>query len=219
MNKTVHYIEEYNIERRLITAGDDDESLGVYSLDLGKMIIPEKFDCIIYNKHIIDCEAKYTCESRYFDYSGKEIAIFEGYDYVNEESDGLLYVHKGGKAGFIDWGGNVIIPPILDRGADFGLYKKGYMITGKDKRKGLTRVSGEVILPEIYSDIHIYGDILIASERNKNNWCIKDTLFTLDGRPLLKGPYRHMTIDNKRHTLSFESPLGQEFCQITHNGG
>ena len=211
------YIEDYNIEHRLITAGDNEDSIGVYSVDLGKMIIPEEFDCIDYNKHMISCEPFGMClTERYFDYSGKEI-FFEGYDYVSEASDGLLYTHKDRKTGLIDWEGNVIVPPILESNSDFALYNKGYMITGRDKRKGMARVSGEAILPEIYSDIHVYGDILVASERISGNWCIRDTLFALDGQPLLKGPYRHITIDGKRGTLSFESPLGHEYCRITRN--
>ena len=211
------YVEDYNIECRLITAGDNEDRLGVYSVDLGKMIIPKEFDCIDYDEHMISCEPLGICfMDRYFDYSGKEI-FFEGYDYVSEASDGLLNTHKDGKAGIIDWNGNVIVPPILENGTDFALYKKGYMITGKKKRKGLARVSGEAILPEIYANIRFYGDILVASEQNKNNWCIRDTLFTLDGRPLLQGPYRRISIDEKRGTLSFESPLGHEYCRITRN--
>lgn len=211
------YIDDYNVEHRLITAGDYEDDLGVYSIDLGKMIISGDFDCIDYGEHMISCEPFGSSSwKRYFDYSGKEI-FFEGYDCVFELSGGLLCAYKDRKSGLIDLEGNVILPPISGGMSVLTNYNKGYVVTGIDNRKGLSRVSGEVILPEIYSDIRFYGDILVASERIEGNRCIRDTLFTLDGRPLLKGPYRHINIDEKSNTLSFESPLGHEYCKIIRN--
>jgi len=127
------YIEGYDPEHRLITVGEDDETLGVYSLEQKRMIIPAEYDCIDYSESFIDCEIQYTARSRLFDYSGNEI-FFQDYDSVYD-SKGNLNVWKDGKAGIIDKNGQVIIPPVLRNGLDVNAeyYMKGYMIDRRNR--------------------------------------------------------------------------------------
>ena len=200
------YIKEYDKEHRLITAGNYRDEVGVYSVDQRKMIIPVEFDCVDYDDHMISCES-ISGKERYFDYDGKEM-FFDEYDYVYEV-DGLLHVRKDGKVGVIDWNKNVLIPPVLENGLDFHLdyYKKGYLISGSTKLKGLKKTSGETILPEVYSELSLHENYVVASMRTETNWCVKDTLFLLDGTPLMEGPYRHIYI-GEGESLTAETPQG-----------
>ena len=209
------YIEEYDPERRLITAGDSEDDLGVFSVDLGKMIIPKVFDCISYSDHMITCEEQYKCTDRFFDYTGKEL-FFPGYECVSEYG-GLLHYRKDGKTGVHDWEGHEIIPPVLNSGlqSEIELYQKGYVIkSSAPGLKGLSRITGEELIPEIYSEISVHGDLVVCSKRTDTNWCICDSLFTLNGEKVLEGAYRRIYIDDGTKTLTVETPLGEEFCSI-----
>ncbi|MEA5143534.1 MAG: WG repeat-containing protein [Oscillibacter sp.] len=204
------YFEAYNSEHRLLSVGKHEDALGVFSLDEQRMIIPEEYDCIDYDEKFISCEVAYTCAERYFDYSGNELDFSE-YDRVFE-SNGLLCVKKGEKHGYIEIDGTVIVPLILSTfvNNDLELYKKGYIVTGERKLKGLATVAGEEILPQKYSEISVHDDFIIASERTDANWCICDTLFDFSGKPILKGAYRHMYYDKNDQTLTVETPYGTE---------
>ena len=184
--------------------------LGVFSLDEQRMIIPEEYDCIDYDEKFISCEVAYTCAERYFDYSGNELDFSE-YDRVFE-SNGLLCVRKGKNHGYIEIDGTVVVPLILSTfvNNDLELYKKGYIVTGERKLKGLATVAGEEILPQKYSEISVHDDFIIASERTDTNWCICDTLYDFGGKPILKGAYRHMYYDKNDQTLTVETPYGTE---------
>ncbi len=208
------YIEAYDPKHRLVTAGESEDDLGVYSVELGRMITPTEYDCIDYGDRMISCEIKYTCKEKYYDYDGNELP-FSDYDSVFEDK-GLLKVWKDGKLGVIDWDGNILVPFILENGVDFHLdyYHKGYYITGSRKLKGLSRTDGTVILPEIYTDIYLRGDLVIASLRTSTNWCIKDTLFTIDGVLLMEGPYRRMHIGDDG-MLDVETPQGKRYYKIS----
>lgn len=209
------YIEEYDTEHRLITAGENEDALGVYSVDLQQWIIAGEYDCVDYDEHIIRCEVARTCTERYFDYTGKEL-LFPEYDRVYA-ADGVLKVWKNGKSGAIDLDGNIIVPLVFENGMDYNFqyYRKGILITGKRNLQGLSKVDGTVILPEKFTNIYMRDKFVIASKRTDTNWCICDSLYTVDGICLLEGPYRHISIDDEKGTLTFETPLGLEFCKIT----
>ncbi len=72
------YIEAYDPKHRLITAGESRDDLGVYSVNLGRMIIPEEFDCIDYGDKMISCEIRYTGKEKYYDYDGNELPFVSG---------------------------------------------------------------------------------------------------------------------------------------------
>ena len=136
---------------------------------------------------------------------------FSEYDRVFE-SNGLLCVRKGKNHGYIEIDGTVVVPLILSTfvNNDLELYKKGYIVTGERKLKGLATVAGEEILPQKYSEISVHDDFIIASERTDTNWCICDTLYDFGGKPILKGAYRHMYYDKNDQTLTVETPYGTE---------
>ena len=209
------YFDSYHAEHRLLTVGDHEDALGVYSLDRQEWIIPVEYDYVSYGEHMISCEIAYTCKDRYFDYSGKELDFSE-YESVHEEENGLLWAKKNEKIGYIKTDGTEVVPFILQSsfGADIELYKKGYLITGERKKKGFATVGGREILPEKYSEINVYKDFLIASERNDCNWCIRDTLFDYEGRQLLPGPYRNICFDKDTGEMSARTPFGRECFEL-----
>ncbi len=208
------YIDGYDPEHHLITVGEDDATLGVYSLEQERMIIPAEYDYIDYSESFIDCETKYKSKSRLFDYLGNEI-FFQDYDSVFELKD-YLNVWKDGKAGIIDKKGQVIIPPVLRSGLsiDVEYYMKGYLITGTQRTYGLSSTDGRTIIPHIYSDIYFKENFIIASEQNDRNWHLRDSLYTIDGKLLLSGVQRNIAFNEKDHTLTMETPLGILYCRI-----
>ena len=211
------YIEAYDEEHRLVSAGDDGDSLGVYSIDKKEMIVPPKYDSIDYGKTMISCELAYTVQDEYYDYCGNKLDFGE-YDRVYEIDDGLG-VWKDGRNGLIDFEGRVIIPPILSNGSYKNEYLRGFVVTGKEKKEplGLKTLSGEIIVPEEYSDIRIFDHYIKAMRKNSTNWHIYDHLFTLDGKPLLGGPYRSAYCESKKNTFAIETPLGKEYYTILKN--
>ena len=208
------YIEAYDSKHQLVTAGDNENALGVYSIDLGRMLISDEYDSIDYYDHIISCELATTCKERYFDYSGKEL-IFDEYDRVYE-ADGILKVWKDGKSGAIDFDGNILVPPVLENGMEdpFRYYHEGIIVTGKRKLQGLATVNGVEILPKVFTEIYLRGDFVIASKCTDSNRCINDTLYTTDGKVILAGLQRNMQLNPKMKRLTRETPNGMEVLEI-----
>ncbi len=203
------FFEAYDEKHQLLTVGEHEDALGVYSLELQKMIIPPEYDSIDYGDRIISCEIPYTARERYFNYAGEELD-FSQYDSVSE-FEGLLRTWKDQKCGFIEFDGTVVIPNILQGGMGsdcLALYRKGYVITGEYKSYGLVTVDGREILPQKYAEIIAYDDFIIASERLEGNWCIRDTLYNYDGTPILQGTYRNMQFDQRKRELSAQTPYG-----------
>lgn len=212
------FFEAYDAEHRMITVGENEDTLGVYSVDRQKMIIPAEYDCIDYGKNMISCEIQYTIKERYFDYNGNEFDFSE-YDRVSEEN-GLLRTWKNRKYGYMELDGTVVVPNILGGFAFdcLALYQKGYVITSENEREGLATADGREILPPKYAQIVTYDDFLIASERISGNWCIRDTLYAYDGTPILRGPYRGMHYHRDERELTAETPYGIEHFQLISEG-
>ena len=205
------FFEAYDEKHRLITVGEHEDALGVYSLDLQKMIIPAEYDCIDYDDYIISCEIQYTAKQRYFNYAGEELD-FSQYDSVSEH-EGLLLTWKDQKCGFIKLDGTVVIPNILQGGMSsdcLKLYRKGYVISGEYQKLGVSTLDGRIIVPEEYTQITAHDSFVIASNRISGNWCIGDTLYAYDGTPILSGPYRKMLYHRDSHQLTVETPYGIE---------
>ncbi len=205
------FFEAYDEKHRLLTVGEDEDTLGVYSLELQKMIIPAEYDCIDYGDHIISCEIKYTAKERYFNYAAEELD-FSQYDSVSEY-EGLLRTWKNQKCGFIELDGTVVIPNILQGGLSsdcLTLYRKGYVISGEYQKLGVSTLDGRIIVPEEYTEIAAKDNFIIASNRISGNWCICDTLYAYDGTPILSGPYRKMLYHSDSQQLTAETPYGIE---------
>lgn len=217
VNPKFDYFEEYNEKHRMLTVSEQGSALRVYSMDRQEMILPAEydFDCVDYGETIISCELQDTCKDLYFDYSGKELDFSE-YDFVHE-SEGMICVVKGQKQGYITLDGTEIVPTILPVG--FGddalkLYRRGYILTESNKLYGLSSVSGERVLPQKFAEITPHEQFVIASERTDGNWCVRDTLYGYDGKPIMEGPYRHMCFDEEQQELTVETPWGTEYYQL-----
>lgn len=178
------HIEAYNPQHRLITTGKDGDNLGVYSIDLGRMIIPTEFDYVKYCEDMICCEIQYTCNDKCFDYNGVELD--------------LNHYDSSDKA----------------KGQGIDCHKKEYMITEKQHMYGLSKASGEVILPEIFNRIIFRGNFAIAHCNSSSNDQFYDTLYTLNGDAVLSGLYRSMDINSNVKPMPVETPTGLEFLAI-----
>ena len=209
------FFEAYDEKHQLLTVGEDEDSLGVFSLELKKMIIPAEYDCIDYDDHIISCEIRFTAKDRYFNYAGEELD-FSQYDSVSE-CDGLLRTWKDQKCGFIELDGTVVIPNILQGGLSSDclmLYRKGYVISGEYQKLGVSTLDGRIIVPQEYTEITARDNFIIASNRISGNWCICDTLYAYDGTPILSGPYRKMLYHSDSQQLTAETPYGIEHLAV-----
>ena len=213
------FFEAYDEKHRLLTVGENEDALGVYSLELQKMIIPAEYDCIDYDDHIISCEIQNTARMRYFNYAGEELD-FSQYDSVSE-FEGLLRTWKDQKCGFIELDGTVVIPNILQGGLSsdcLKLYRKGYVISGEHQKLGVSTLDGRIIVPEEYTDIKAQDNFIIASNRIPGDWCICDTLYAYDGTPILSGPYRKMRYHSDSQQLTAETPYGIEYFGVIGGG-
>ena len=134
-------------------------------------------------------------------------------------------VRKDGKDGLISRDGKIIIPPQPTREMLFermlnmnmaGSYERSCYITCTEDLKGLSKTTGEIVLPQIYSEIRFCRDLIVAAIKNTSNWNIKNSLFTSEGEPLLEGAFRNIRINEKDNTLTVETPEGIEHCVIEH---
>lgn len=208
------YVDGYDEKHMLVSAGEDEDSLGVYSVEKCRFIIDQEYDCIDYDDAFMSCEIKYTAKERYFDYEGNEIDFSE-YERIFEYH-GELHAYKNGKAGVLDINRNIKIPFVMAGAmdSDIELYKKGYVLSGTPKCRGLSKLSGEVIIPEMYTEVVPYKDCILASKNMDGNWCIWDYLYTYEGNVILAGMYRNIYYDRKEDLLSFETPTGKEYAKI-----
>ena len=78
----------------------------------------------------------------------------------------------------------------------------------------MKKVTGKIILPELYTAIKVVDDFIIASEQIDGNFRIRDTLFNIEGEAILEGAYRRIGIDSYDSTIIFETPSGMEHCNI-----
>ena len=211
------YIDGIDEEHGLITAGADEDNLGVYSLEAGEMVIPVEFDYVCYQDNIIECEESYSSKCKYYNYQFEELS-FEGYTIVHEQG-GIINAWKNGKSCVMDLEGNELVPPVMENGTDYSrnLYERGYYISGSETLKGLKNISGEIIIPERYASIHVYGDYVKASDNMKGNWNIKDTLYDISGNILLDGAYRNMHFEREKNEFTVETQEGVEYCIVETN--
>ncbi|WHH58147.1 WG repeat-containing protein [Petroclostridium sp. X23] len=90
--------------------------------------------------------------------------VIKGYDYyfVGNFSDGLMAFEEkeGGKTGYINEQGEIIIPPQFSWGDEFenGLAVINLSDNYYDKKSGLINKKGEFIIKPEYSDIRILGE-------------------------------------------------------------
>lgn len=209
------FFEAYDEKHRLLTVGEGEDTLGVYSLELQKMMIPAEYDCIDYDDHIISCEIQHTARERYFNYAGEELD-FSQYDSVSE-FEGFLRTWKDQKCGLIEFDGTVVIPNILQGGMSsdcLKLYRKGYVISGEYQKLGVSTLDGRIIVPEEYTEIVARDNFIIASKRISGNWCIRAALYAYDGTPILSGPYREMLYHSDSRQLTAQTPYGIEHFEV-----
>ncbi len=208
-----NYIDEYNKEHNLITAGDHEYAQGVFSLDENRYIIPPKYDCVDYDDHIINCEISYTCGEEHFNYQGEKLD-FPDYDHVFE-SNGYFKVLKNGKCGAVDFEGNIIVPLVYNHPYEVNvdLYNEGIVITSSDNREGLS-VKGKEILPSVYDKVCVTGEMAIVTEVSVSGHKAKEKLITLDGEMLLDGCFKIISYYEEEKKIVIKTPFGKEFLRI-----
>ena len=115
--------------------------------------------CIDFEEDLISAEIALTGNEVYFDYDGDELS-FGDYERVYESYNkpGYLTGWKDGKCALLKMDGTVLVPLSDNNGNNFDYYEQGLLITGSKERLGLSRISGEVILPKRYSKITVRND-------------------------------------------------------------
>jgi len=92
-------------------------------------------------------KGKSLCDDGFIDKTGKEILPVGLYDGVGDFSDGLAWVSKGDKSGFIDKTGKVVIQIIYDGVKDFS---EGLAAVSKNYKWGYIDKTGKVVVPLEY---------------------------------------------------------------------
>ena len=78
--------------------------------------------------------------------------------------EGLAIIEMGGKQGFIDKQGNVIIQPIYDW---VGYFKNGLALVRKNKKSGYVDKAGKVIVPIDYDKLGEFHEGLAMAMRDE----------------------------------------------------
>jgi hypothetical protein len=106
------------------------------------------------------------------------------YDDIEDYSEGLARIEKGGLFGFIDTLENIVIPMQYQKAENF---KNGVAKVTKDNKLGIIDKTGKVILPLEYDDIDITDvNTFIVEKRDKYG------LFDRQGKELLPFNYVYL---------------------------
>ena len=183
------YICEYDPQRRMITAGNNEYEMGAYSVELQRFITPVEFGDIDYYEHYMVCECSDSLRYRCFDYNGREILFDEQYRFTGEQ-DGLIKVTKEDLEGLIDLQGNTVLPTTIGdkRIVNTRYYRYGFLESGSCwQRPGLITLEGQQVLPERSWSIYMPDPSLILCCQTKAGEYSALSLYSSDGKQLLQG--------------------------------
>ena len=79
-----------------------------------------------------------------------KVVVPPGYDTIGEFSDGLAFVWKNGKVGYIDKTGKEVVPPQYSLQGDFC---EGFAVVQKDDKWSFIDKTGKEIVPFIYDAV------------------------------------------------------------------
>jgi hypothetical protein len=96
----------------------------------------------------------------------------KNFDYVDECICSVSKVKKGGKVGYVDINGNIIIPLEYDEGLTFN---EGYSAVRKGEKWAYLDSAGKVITGFIYVDAMGFAEGLAPAKKN-SGWGFVDTL-------------------------------------------
>ena len=211
-------IYEYDKKHGLIAYfvdWDKGHQVGVARVDNGEVIIPDKYCYISFEDNYIECEMDFRDEDGnlydYYDYDGNKLpgekciggwSCDGGYGKWNSDH----------KCGAVDKDNNVIVPFIFEESSHIDYYLRGFVVTGKKGKYGVTTRDGKTILSENYRGITIKNDFIIALCEKDGSWEVIDELYTLDGTPIFTDIYRRVYIDGDK--LTRETPFGIEHYKI-----
>ena len=151
--------------------------------------------------------------NEYYDYDGNKISN-ETCIHRWKCEGGYGSWNKDQKCGAVDKDNNIIVPFDFYESCHIDYFLRGFVVTGKKGKYGVTTRDGKVLLPEKYQRITIEKDFIIATYNNENNWNVIDELYTLDGTPVFTDTYRRVCIDGDKFTR--ETPFGLEHYKIAH---
>ena len=111
------------------------------------------------------CGGWFVWENWGKDYSLEGLAkAVVSYDYINHFYEGLAYVEKDGKYGFIDKTGKEIIPCIYDY---VSYFNEGLSKVKKDGKYGFIDKTGKVVIPCIYDDdVSFFDEEFLCKEKD-----------------------------------------------------
>lgn len=124
---------------------------------------------------------------------------YDGYDYIGTYSDnGWCSFYSGGKYGYMDREGNVVLPPTYYRAGTFS--EKGLAIAGDDYFHGLGIINekGEYVVEPEYEDIRYDSDIDCYFTRNSDG----NGLIDSEGNILLECNNRSLKYFPKAHIFA-----------------
>lgn len=171
------FIEAYNKDHRLITAGEDDDHLGVFSVDLDRFILQGIYDCIDYEEGYIECELSYSAEYEYYSYDGKRIKTPENAKYHHEPEcrNGLRTVEEGRLCGLETVSGERILDAKYER-----MYFKNDMVLARESngsgwsiRDVLVDYNGEILVQGKYRNMIFSKDeryITVETPKGMEKW-------------------------------------------------
>lgn len=109
----------------------------------------------------------------------KQLQIACEYDNVGGFNDGLCWVKKNDRMGFINCNGTIVIPVKYDFCASN--FYNGYVTIRKEDKWGILDKKGKIVLPFIYDGIIYYDGELAIVEKDKKCAIVKNDLTFLVG--------------------------------------
>jgi hypothetical protein len=108
------------------------------------------------------------------------------YDFVDEFSEGLAVVERGGKLGFINQAGDLVIGTKYDKGCVCG-FSEGFAVIKRNDKWGFVDKNGNEVVPPQYEKASSFKNGLAVVRKNE-----KDGMIDKSGRVVIPFKYEHL---------------------------
>ena len=217
------FIDRYDRNHRMIAAGDKPRCLGVYSLEHGKAVISPQYVAVFFQEQFISCR-KWSHNAMDMDYYSYDGTLLTSEGCIRESNqDGLLELWKGDTVQLVRTDGTPVTAPGYTNRVPWKRenIQKGYYIfrSGEPEMQGVSAMDGTVLVPAEYDSIEEMDGMIHAIRSAYDIHVFSESLFRIDGSPVIQGNFRHMWIEDERWyeldpIFTVETPKGKEYCRI-----
>jgi hypothetical protein len=174
---TLEYAKDFQDGYALI---EMDGKKGIINT-LGKLVVPAIYDFLDpFNRYGLS-RAKKDSLFGLLNTNGAAVLPFE-YDHIGEFSNGLALVNQGGKYGYTDRVGKLIIPlryDFLPEALVWGNFEGNYTKFYSKGKYGIINNRGEEVFPAIFEEVGQYHEKLPVAVKKRGQWGYSDQKLNL----------------------------------------